>query len=273
MTAATIVVGTGLVQAKPDAKLDLIFCIDVTGSMVDDIAEVKTAASDIVDNIMGGVPDSRVAIVGYRDFGDATMFEDYSFSSVKSTIIGNINSLSVSGGDDWPEAVYEALIRAIDSENVGGWRQGVTKIVILMGDAPPHEAGETCDYCYPGRTCEYKYTISDVIAAAEAADPPIIFTIVIGAPPDNVAATKFEALATGTDGSSFTAATAADVPDVIQDAVEEAVKEAEEEAEGEELNWMLIIGTIIVVVVVIAAVYALSRRRAPAPPSRWTPGQ
>jgi hypothetical protein len=253
---------SGVAQAKPDAKLDLIFCLDVTGSMWDDIDAVKAAATNIVDILLAGVPDSRVAIVGYRDFGDTVMFEDYSFSSDNTIIITNINSLDATGGGDWEEAVYEALIRAIDSDNVGGWRSGVTKAIILMGDAPPHEAGDGP---------QYLYTMADVIAAAEAVDPAIVFSIVIGDPPDTTAATKFQGLATGTGGTFFTAENAEDAATKIQNAVEEAMEEAEEEAGAEEgLNLMIIAAIIVIVVIVLAVIYAASRPRASPPPGLTT---
>jgi len=237
----------GTVRANPDAKLDLIFCLDVTGSMEDDIDAVKVAATTIVDTLLTGVPDSRVAIVTYRDFGDTPIFVDYAFSSDETTIIANINSLTVSGGGDWPEAVYEALLRAIDSENVGGWRPGVTKVIILMGDAPPHEAGDSS---------EYLYTISDVIAAAEAADPVGIHSIVIG--DDTDAATKFEGLATGTGGSFYTAENAEDAAAKIQAAVEEAMEEATGGA-GTDLTMIIVVVVAVVVVIAIAAVYVTRR--------------
>jgi hypothetical protein len=128
--------------SAPSNALDLIFCIDVTGSMDDDIAGVKAAASNIVGTVAERNPDYRVAIVAFRDWNDSeghAMFEDFAFTSDQGTIISNINSLSVGGGDDTPEAVFEALMRAIDSQAVGGWRNNVNKQIILMGDAPPHD--------------------------------------------------------------------------------------------------------------------------------------
>ena len=50
-------------------RLDLIFCIDTTGSMRDDIAAVKSSASDIINEVASSIPDSRIAVVAYRDFG------------------------------------------------------------------------------------------------------------------------------------------------------------------------------------------------------------
>jgi len=262
LSTLVVFASPGVAQAN-SAKLDLVFCLDITGSMWDDIDAVKDAAENIVNQISVGVSDYRVAIVGYRDFGDTPMFEDYSFSSNKSSIITNINALSVTGGGDTPEAVYEALIRAINNENncTGGWRDGVAKIIILMGDAPPHEENDGANY---------QYTLSDVIAAAEAVDPAIVYSIVVG--DDATTNTKFGALSTGTGGSKFTAETADDVVEAIESAVEEAVEEAQAGAgAGSDLT-LVIVGVVIVVVVVGAVIY-FTRVRGSAGPSRWTPAR
>jgi hypothetical protein len=199
--------------AATSAALDLIFCIDVTGSMEDDIASVKAAASNVVNSIAGRSKDYRVAIIAYRDWDDSmgyAMFEDYSFSTDKGTIIGNINSLSVGGGDDTPEAVFEALMRAIDSKTVGGWRNNVNKQVILMGDAPPHD---------PSRE---GLTAASVAKAAEEADPVVIQAIVVGNDGvyDSEAVDAFRELAELTAGNFFEAENAEAVPEVLQKSIE-----------------------------------------------------
>ncbi len=255
LSALIISASPKVAQASPDAKLDLIFCLDLTGSMWDDIDEVKAAAENIVNQIAAGVPDYRVAIVGYRDFGDSPMFEDYPFSNDKNSIIANINLLDVSGGGDNPEAVYEALLRAINNENnsTGGWRSDVTKIIILMGDAPPHEAGDGANY---------QYTINDVIVAAENVDPAIVHSIVIG--DDTDAAAKFGAISSGTGGSSFTAATADDVAGAIENAIAEAVEEAQTGA-GLDLTLVIVIVGVVVSVVVVTVVCVLVFRKGSKP--------
>ncbi len=46
---------------QPDGSLDVIFCIDVTSSMSDDIDSVKAAAASIVGSIAAKDPGFRVA--------------------------------------------------------------------------------------------------------------------------------------------------------------------------------------------------------------------
>ncbi|MDI6710969.1 MAG: VWA domain-containing protein [Bacillota bacterium] len=166
--------------------------------MWDDIDAVKASSSTIVSSLDESVQDYRVAVIDYKDFptwpyggsSDYTYRAVLPFSTNKTTIISALNSLSASGGADWKESVYSALTRAILTENLGSWRDGVEKIVILMGDAPPH-APEP----FTG------YTEDSVVATAESVDPAIIYSIVIGN--DSETYESFSRLAQRTEGHVF----------------------------------------------------------------------
>lgn len=192
-----------------ETPLDLVFVIDLTSSMEDDIAGVKEAASEILRTVSRTNEDWRVAVVGYRDVGDVPMFEDYEFTDDVDTAQGYIDALSVSGGGDTPEAVYEALSRAIDSSTIGGWRELVNKQTILMGDAPGHLPGSG------GETPE------SVAREAELADPVVIQSIVIGNSGyiDPAAQADFANLSSLTAGQTFTAADAAAVPAALEQSI------------------------------------------------------
>ncbi len=212
----------GRAYKEPDEagckELDLIFVIDVTGSMGDDIGAVKNSATAIVNTIASMICDFQVGIVAYRDhpvypYGDPgdVMFEDYAFSKDTETIIANMNSLNVSGGADWEEAVYDALMRAINPSSLGGWREGVKKkVIILMGDAPPHNP---CPF--------HGYTAKHVIDAAYNVDPAIIYSVCVGS--DSYTYEAFKEVSEGTGGEVFTALTADDVVAALLDAVGTAI--------------------------------------------------
>ncbi len=195
--------------------LDLIFVIDLTSSMSDDIDQVKKTAKQILNVIATGFPDFRVAIVGYRDWGDAEMFKDIPFSNSISEITAAIDGLKVQGGGDEPEAVLEALLRAIRTEAIGPWRDGCNKQIILMGDAPPHspipqgpDKGKTAD---------------DVVLAAEKVDPAVINSILISKSPGSFseeARKAFGDLSARTKGTMTTADKAEEVPLKMMDMVE-----------------------------------------------------
>jgi len=198
--------------------LDLIFTIDTTGSMWDDIANVKASASAIVEKIDAETSNYRIAVVDYRDFpvypyggaGDYPFNDVLPFSSDKSSIIAAIQGLTLGWGADWQESVYSALMHSIDSTSLGGWRGSdkAAKIIILMGDAPPHDPEP-----FTG------YTLSTVTDAAEKADPVHIYPIQIGG-----TVGKFEEIAEQTGGRAFTAESAGEVVDTILEALEVIAK-------------------------------------------------
>ncbi|MBA3329482.1 MAG: VWA domain-containing protein, partial [Actinobacteria bacterium] len=198
-------------------RLDLIFVIDTTGSMADDIAAAKASATSIVNNIQSRVADFRVALVDYKDFptspfggpGDYPARTDLAFTSSKSSIVNAINALTTGGGGDRPESVFTALRHAILDPSVGGWRDGASKQVILIGDAPPHNPEPFTNF-----------RLRDVVNAAESVDPAVIQTIAIG--DDSEAQRAFADLATSTGGKPFTAASASDVVAAVTDAIEAA---------------------------------------------------
>ena len=205
-----------VVIVMPSAvSLDLIFTIDTTGSMWDDIDNVKADASAIVDEVLSDIPNARIAVVDYRDFpvdpyggaGDYPFNDVLSFSTDKPTIVAAIQGLTLGWGADWRESVYSALMHSIDSTSLGGWRGSdqAAKVIILMGDAPPHDPEP-----FTG------YTLSSVVTAAENADPVIIYPVQIGGTVE-----KFEELADQTGGKAFTAENAGEVVDAILDALEE----------------------------------------------------
>jgi hypothetical protein len=224
-----------LYNPGPDTKhsfiinpgLDLVFVIDTTGSMYDDIAAAKAAAVDIVNEIDSQTEDYRVAVVDFRDFpiypygapGDYAYNDVLNFSTDKTSIISAIQSLSLGNGMDWPESHYSALMHCFQKDNIGGWRDNVKKVAIVMTDAPPHDPEP-----YTG------YVAQDVIDAAIALDPVIIYPIMIGF--DSIALSYMETLAEGTEGEVFDAAYAGEVVEAIMEAIETTFNAPIAEANG-----------------------------------------
>ncbi|MCR4428585.1 MAG: S-layer homology domain-containing protein [Caldiserica bacterium] len=212
-------------SSNPQAgAIDLVFCIDTTGSMADDIDEVKDQARMIINTLASQTSDFRIGVIGFKDIGssppDEPIFQDFPFTSNVDTIISNINALTADGGGDDPEAVYEALLRAMDNVTLGQWRNGVGKIIILMGDAPPHERGEVSQ----DGTHTYQYTVSDVATVAQNLDPVHIFPVLTGGASDQ-ARESFKQIATLTGGQVFEAEEASKVPQVISSVISTAVVE------------------------------------------------
>jgi len=239
----------------PEGVTDVVFCIDVTSSMEDDIASVKASAAAIVDKLAAKDPGFRVGIVAYRDWpaeGDPPMFEDYRFSSDRDTIIGNINSLSVAGGGDDPEAVLEALMRAINGETTGPWRNNVSKTIILMGDAPSHDPSAD------------GLTAAIVAKAAFDADPIVIEAIVVGNGGDvsSEAAVSLGDLATRSGGATFTAENADEVVEAISKSIDAIAPPAAAAADPRPM--IVIVAAALALLALFAAYFISNRRRRPA---------
>lgn len=121
------------------SKLDLVFCVDLTASMSGFIAAAKRQMAQILDafaaQLHGGL---RVAIVGYRDHCDGDkLLEVYPLDADHARVAQVMSSLTVSGGGDAPEAVYTGL----EASMMLDWATGSYRVVLLVGDAPPHGVG------------------------------------------------------------------------------------------------------------------------------------
>ena len=125
------------VDSLSKTGLDVVFVLDVTGSMDWVIAEVNERIIDIGDVIRGIIPVARFGVVAYRDFGDpefVTKIQPLTYSQEK---LGKfLEKLEAKGGGTYQEAISEALLVAL---NESGWRPGARKVVIVIGDAPPYE--------------------------------------------------------------------------------------------------------------------------------------
>jgi hypothetical protein len=196
--------------SAPSSALDLVFVIDTTNSMRDDIDRVKDDAVDLIDRLLGTGADVRVGIVAFRDDGDAYVTRTIlPMSRDADAAVVAVRSISVSGGGDDNEAVYSGLMHAIRMKNgLGAWRAGVSKKLVLFGDAPPHNPESFGEH----------YTAFDVFAAAYAIDPADLYTVAVG--DDAATGSEFESLAAGARGEAFSAESASDVSGVLADVIQ-----------------------------------------------------
>ncbi|MCB0130669.1 MAG: VWA domain-containing protein [Caldilineaceae bacterium] len=119
------------------AQLDLLFLVDATGSMDDEIDKLKASMTEIAAalNRLPEMPDVRYGLVAYRDQGDAFVVRTTEFTNLHQ-FQRVLVELQADGGGDEPEALNQALHSAI--HNVS-WRQADTvRMILLVADAPPH---------------------------------------------------------------------------------------------------------------------------------------
>ena len=131
-----------LEDIKDKDNLDLVFAIDATGSMKNDIDKLKTDMQPLLVELFGNSPGARVGLLFYRDYGDTFKYMDlpvkvFPFTTNFTSFSKNLNSIRIYGkeGGDIPEAVYEAMYASCEFYS---WRTTAQKKIILIGDAEPH---------------------------------------------------------------------------------------------------------------------------------------
>ena len=124
---------------EPSARvpLDLLFLLDATGSMSDEIDQIKSTLLSISSRIsdLPSDTDLRFGMVAYRDRGDDFVTRTFHFEPDVQKFLNSIREVRADGGGDEPESLNEALHVAIGEPQ---WRPNAVRLVFLIADAPPH---------------------------------------------------------------------------------------------------------------------------------------
>jgi Mg-chelatase subunit ChlD len=120
-------------------QLDLVFVVDNTGSMGPYIEQVKMKILEIIKTIKKEelCHKLRIGLVSYRDHmpeDDSFVTQKFELTSDTPKIEDNVVKMRARGGGDGPEAVCDALNAANRME----FLLDAAKVVVLVGDAPPH---------------------------------------------------------------------------------------------------------------------------------------
>jgi|GEM_PF-3986222 len=208
-------------EVASKGPIDLIFCIDATGSMTDDIDHVKRDANDLISRLRAKCPSLRIGLVTYRDFevdGLRHLETNLSLTEDVDAILSAIHDITTTGGGDDPEDVLDGLQAAIDMS----WRNGVAKFIILMGDAPAKDPD------HEGKTKEM------IAQAAFNVDPAHVYGLVLGdeGAVSEIALASFTAIAELTGGKVYTVDNASELSLAIENTVATAMKDYSGEVGG-----------------------------------------
>lgn len=125
-------------QSKhPEAKADIAFIVDATGSMTD---EIRFLISDL-EYIVGHAAASnkvalRTAALFYRDTEDEYLTKYNDFADAVAVTQKFISKQVAEGGGDYPEAVHTALEESLQKLS---WNESArARIAFLILDAPAH---------------------------------------------------------------------------------------------------------------------------------------
>jgi hypothetical protein len=129
----------GRPEAATQPNVEVVFCLDTTGSMGGLIEGAKQKIWSIANRIVIGdpTPELRIGLIGYRDYEDAYITRVYPLNSDLDRVFEDLMSLRADGGGDTPEHVNRALHDALYEIS---WSEDeeTLKIVFLVGDCPPH---------------------------------------------------------------------------------------------------------------------------------------
>ena len=118
--------------------LDVLFLLDATGSMGDEIDRLKTTIDTVAAQVKGfeSQPDVRFGMTLYRDEGDTFVTKTFDFTGDIDAFRTALDGVVADGGGDYPEAVEEGLASALSEPT---WRDPAStlQLVFLVGDAPP----------------------------------------------------------------------------------------------------------------------------------------
>lgn len=125
-------------QQFDSTNLDVLFLIDATGSMADEIAKIQNTIFDVAARIdaLPARPNVRYGMVTYRDREDSFVTNTFEFTPNVEEFYRSLSTVFADGGGDYPESLNEGLHQALHGVE---WRGGQTvQLVFLIADAPPH---------------------------------------------------------------------------------------------------------------------------------------
>jgi hypothetical protein len=125
--------------AAVQPRVEVVFCLDTTGSMGGLIEGAKHKIWSIANQIVRGEPTPQLSIglVGYRDYGDMYVTRVHHLSEDLDRVYENLMSFRADGGGDTPEHVNRALHDAVHGI---AWSEDeeTLRLIFLVGDCPPH---------------------------------------------------------------------------------------------------------------------------------------
>ena len=149
-------------NANIDTYMDIVFCIDITGSMQPTIDKVKGFATSLYDDLIPfmikeahrEVKALRVKVIGFRDFfcdGKYALEESdfFKLPEQNQEFKNFVSSLDAKGGGDDPESSLEALALAMKTD----WvkisdlnTQRSRHVIVLFTDDAAHRFEEAETY-------------------------------------------------------------------------------------------------------------------------------
>jgi len=117
--------------------VDIAFVVDATGSMGDEIDQLRDVLFSIHRRLQNASPQAhlRFGMIVYRDRGDAVPLQVVRFTADVDSFEVALSQVRAQGGGDGPEDLQSALVAALDSLD---WNADGIRNAFVVADAPPH---------------------------------------------------------------------------------------------------------------------------------------
>lgn len=117
--------------------LEIMFVIDATGSMGDEMSYIKAEIDDVITKVKEENNEATIALalMVYRDKGDDYVTKHSDFTTDIASQQEWLGKQKADGGGDFEEAVQVALDEAINKQ----WSAKSTKLLFHVADAPSHD--------------------------------------------------------------------------------------------------------------------------------------
>ncbi|HET8842466.1 MAG TPA: VWA domain-containing protein [Ktedonobacteraceae bacterium] len=145
--------------------VDLAFVVDTTGSMGSLISAAQRQMVTMLQELTRAAEINLwLGVVEYRDHPpqDTMVYRVHAFTDNMEKAQKTIMKLSAAGGGDGPESVLDGITAAC--QELSWWKHS-RRLIILVGDAPPHGVGAGGDAFRDG--CPCGETIASVTRLAE----------------------------------------------------------------------------------------------------------
>lgn len=128
------------------SDMDLVFVMDTTASMGDELSDIKSNLRGILRVLQRLVPSLRVGFVAFKDRTDEYVTRVYPLRAMTPAnaedMLRFVKALRAGGGGDIPEPIDAALAKALAMS----WRVDTAGRVIVIGDATPHRSNIELSY-------------------------------------------------------------------------------------------------------------------------------
>ncbi|WP_053374598.1 vWA domain-containing protein [Paenibacillus sp. FJAT-27812] len=131
---------------KVSDQVDIMFVVDTTGSMEDELNYLTAELKDVVRRVSDEHANQlgiRLSANFYRDKHDDYIVKPYPFTTDVNKVTDQFSKQKAEGGGDFPEAVDQALRDALHEHE---WsKEARARLLFLVLDAPPHDDPQIID--------------------------------------------------------------------------------------------------------------------------------